>query len=122
MTDGGGSLTGYFKNDTINKIKVWIGLSYGIKQYEYYFKNGQLFFVYEKDENFSHNDNNGSFDYTKLNFAFEGRYYINNGQMIDVKTKGQKPFEKKSNNQFIKEFIADSKLYTRLLQSHLKNK
>src|SRR5258706_8459542 len=36
--DGGGELTGYYKNDTIVKITEWIGLSYGNRTREFYFK------------------------------------------------------------------------------------
>ncbi|HMC86223.1 MAG TPA: hypothetical protein VKI61_11885, partial [Chitinophagaceae bacterium] len=48
-TDGGEQLTGFFNGDSICKINDWIGLSFGVKQYEYYFTNGQLIFVYETE-------------------------------------------------------------------------
>jgi len=77
MTDGGGFLTGYFKGEQLLKIHVWVGLSYGVRQLEYYFNNnGQLFFVYETEEDYPDKNNNGSLDYTKLYLAFEGRCYF----------------------------------------------
>src|SRR5476651_1069070 len=51
-TDGGSEITGYFKGDTLYKIKSWIGFSFGVRQSEYYFKKGRLFFVYDEEKDF----------------------------------------------------------------------
>src|SRR5438128_12113920 len=40
-TDGGAELTGSFKNDKLVKIVFIVGVSYGEKMHEYYFKNGK---------------------------------------------------------------------------------
>ncbi len=90
MTDGGGILTGYFKNGQINKITEQLGLSYGIKTFEFYFWDGQLIFVYEKEEDFPHIEANGSLDYNKLELVFEGRYRFNNGKLIETEIQGKK--------------------------------
>jgi len=119
MTDGGGSLTGYFKNDTLCKISVWAGLSFGIRQYEYYLKNGRLFFIYEKEEDFAATSS-GTLDYKKLDLAFEGRYYMNEGKVIDIKVKGQKRFGEKPIINSLNNIQSDIKTYTKLLKSRLK--
>jgi hypothetical protein len=56
-TDGGGSLTGYFHQEQLVKISEWIGLSYGIRQNDYYYDNGQLIFNREKEKYFEIRDN-----------------------------------------------------------------
>jgi hypothetical protein len=119
MTDGGGSLTGFFKDYKICKIHVWLGLSFGVRQYYYYFKNnGQLFFTYETEEDYPHNNDTGSLDYTKLNLAFEGKYYFDEGKIIAVKNKGQRRYGPPSD--FIKDMVSDGTSYAILLKSHMK--
>lgn len=92
MTDGGGQLTGYFKDGQINKVVEWLGLSYGTKTFNYYFFDGRLILVNEKEEDFPDISNSGTLDYTKVEFAFEGNYYFNEEKLIDQKTNGQKRF------------------------------
>ena len=119
-TDGGEQLTGFFNGDSICKINDWIGLSFGVKQYEYYFSNGQLIFVYEIEKGFHVNDSLGSMDQTKLDLLFEGRYYLDKGKMIDQKTKGQKRFGEENSASFVQDMIARSKLLTKILRSRLR--
>jgi len=92
MTDGGGQLIGYFKDGKIYKIIERLGLSYGVKTYEYYFFNGQLISVNEKEEDFPDINNTGTLDYTKVEMAFQGYYYFDNEKLINSKTTGQKRF------------------------------
>lgn len=92
MTDGGGQLTGYFKDGKIAKIVERLGLSYGVITYVYYFSNEELILVKEKEEDFTDIENTGTLDYTKVELAFEGNYYFNNGKLVDSQTKGQKRF------------------------------
>lgn len=93
MTDGGGELTGYFKNGQIEKITRQIGLSYGIETYDYYFTNGQLIFVYELLKGFIYNESTSKFDYTKAETNFIGRYYFKDNKLIDSETTGHNRFE-----------------------------
>jgi hypothetical protein len=119
-TDAGEELTGYFKRDSIRKIYSWVGLSYGVKQYEYYFSDGQLVFVYETEKGFHANDSLGTMDQTKLDLLFEGRYYLDKGKLIDRKTKGQKRFGDDDSATFVRDMIARSKSLTKLLRSRLR--
>ena len=90
MTDGGGELTGFYKNKEIKKIHEWIGLSNGISIKEFYFDKGQLIFVYEKFNSFVFDDKKDEFDLTKIKTIFEGRYYFNNEKLFSKSTKGDK--------------------------------
>jgi hypothetical protein len=91
--DGGGELKGYYNNDTLKKIVVSVGLSNGIETHEFYFKKNQLIFVYETFSGFVFDEKKKEFDYTKTERNFEGRYYFNNGKLIDYITMGHNRFE-----------------------------
>ena len=90
MTDGGGELTGFYKNKEIKKIYEWIGLSNGISIKEYYFDKGQLIFVYEKFDSFVFDDKKNELDLTKTKTNFEGRYYFSNKKQFSKSMKGNK--------------------------------
>ena len=90
MTDGGGELTGFYKNKEIKKIYEWIGLSNGISIKEFYFESGQLIFVYEKFDSFVFDDKKEEFDLDKIKTIFEGRYYFSNKKLFSESTKGNK--------------------------------
>src|SRR6188474_2772100 len=90
MTDGGGELTGFYKNKEVKKIYEWVGLSNGISVKEFYFDKGQLIFVYEKFDSFVFDDKKNEFDLTKTKTIFEGRYYFNNEKLFSKSTKGNK--------------------------------
>jgi hypothetical protein len=94
--DGGGELTGYFKKGSIVKMVEWIGLSYGNRIREYYLKDGKVFFIYEQFVAFQ--PTKTGLDHFKVKIAFEGRYYINNGKLIDKVISGKKPIEDDSAN------------------------
>ena len=93
MTDGGGELTGFFKGGQIKKIYRWVGLSNGNEITEFYFKNGQLIFVYEKFNSFVYDNKKEELDHSKTETTFEGRYYFNNKKLIDLITTGHNRFE-----------------------------
>jgi hypothetical protein len=119
MPDGGGELTGYYRNDSIVKIVEWIGLSYGNRTREFYFTKSQLFFVYEKFESFISNDTTGEVDHSKIKTTFEGRYYFNNNKLIEQKTLGKRTFEEESFDS-VKELQGAAKEDIRLLR-HTRN-
>jgi len=87
--DGGGKLTGLYKNKSIKKIQLWLGLSNGIETKEYYFKDGQLIFVYERFKSFGYDEKKGQMDYDKTSTTFEGRYYFQNQKLISQSVKGE---------------------------------
>jgi hypothetical protein len=115
MTDGGGQLTAYLKNDSICKIYEWIGLSFGVHKTEYYYWDEKLFFAYCIEETFEEIkdsiDGLIGFDYTKLNTTFEGRYYFYNDSILDVKHTGNMLFG----------LDTELELRNSLLESSIKN-
>lgn len=119
MTDGGSSLTGYFKGDTIYKIHEWVGLSVCVRQYHYYFSKNKLIFIYETEEDFPADDKTGTLDQSKLIPAFEGRYYLKDGRVVKIKTKGAKRMDKLPTPKYVKGLIPDVSSYTKLLRSRL---
>jgi len=119
VTDGGGILIGYFKNNDLCKIKLWIGLSYGVREFEYYLKNDLVSFIYEKENDFKYNSNTGTIEDNKPILAFEGRYYLNKEKVIEVTTKGNKRFEENPNPKYIYSLLSDVKPYKKLLQTRL---
>lgn len=86
MTDGGGSLTGYFENGVIKKIAIWVGLSNATASRNFYFKNGNLYFVEEEKNQFSYNSKTNEFDYSQTELVFWGRYLFK--PEFDVITHG----------------------------------
>jgi hypothetical protein len=92
-TDAGGELTGYFKNDQIQKITRRIGYSYGIETYDYYFENGELIFVYEILDGFIYKEATAEFDHRRTARNFTGRYYFKGNKLIDMETTGHNRFE-----------------------------
>ncbi|TDQ28618.1 hypothetical protein [Tenacibaculum caenipelagi] len=94
--DGGGQLTGYFENNKLVKITEWIGPSYGSLITESYFKDNQLFFVYQKENKFKDIlDNSGEWiglDASKEETKFEGRYYFDKNILIKQLLKGKRVF------------------------------
>jgi hypothetical protein len=92
-TDGGGELIGYYKKGQLKKIYQWIGLSNGNEIKEYYFKNGQLIFVYVQFNSFVYNEKKDLLDRTKTKTTFQGRYYFHNNRLIDHATTGHNRLE-----------------------------
>ena len=86
-TDGGGELSGYFKNKSLVKIVEQVGISHGNRTREFYFKDNKLFFVFSKFESFMQTNN--GLDLSKVKTSFEGRYYFSNEKLVMKKTTGE---------------------------------
>ncbi len=96
LTDGGGSLTGYFQKGELVKIKEWYGLSWGILQVNFYFKNDILLFVNETEDHF-YIDSNGT-DHSRSDLIFRGQYYFNKSKLFDEVSVGHNRFERDDQN------------------------
>lgn len=94
VADNGQELKGYYQKDTLKKIVYNIGLSYGMKAYEFYFSNSKLIFAFQKEDVFpeAKGASGRTLNYEKLVPAFEGRYYFEKGKIFQTVTKGQKRF------------------------------
>ena len=116
MTDGGGELTGFFKNDTLIKMSEWIGVSYGVIAIDYYFEDNELVFSYVQEKYFPATDS--TIDRTKLILKFEGRYYYERDELFAQKNSGSGLWGDsldKSNP-----ILNDSKRYSKLLVAKVK--
>jgi hypothetical protein len=120
MPDGGGSLTGYYKGDTVCKMTVWVGLSYCVRQYEYYFSKGLPIFIYETEDDFPVNNRTGEMDQRRLQRGFEGRYYLDRGKVVDIKIKGQKRLQENPSVGYVDSLILEGKSYVKLLLAYRK--
>jgi hypothetical protein len=90
MSDGGGKLTGFYRKGEVKKIVCWIGLSFGTENFEYYFQNNKLIFVYEQFETFLLDKKTQKLRYDATEKTFEGRYYFHANLLIKKFIKGQK--------------------------------
>lgn len=121
MTDGGGELAGYYKVGQLKKMVSWIGLSYGNRIFEYYFKNNKLIFIYEQCNSFVFDKEYQQFRLDTTEVAFEGRYYFHDNKLIDQITTGHKRFEDDSidaEKTLLKEADDNRKLMDRKRRSH----
>lgn len=96
MTDGGGHLTGYFKNGRIVKIVDWVGLSSGFKIVEFYYSNSKLIFVYKEFHSFIYDEAISGFRYDTTEKSFTGRYYFLDEKLIEYIAIGKNRFENNS--------------------------
>lgn len=117
-TDGGASLSGYFKGDSLHKIVEWVGLSNRVVQNEYYLDKGNLVFVYATEKQYAYNDSLQALDYTKLVPSFYGRYYFKNNQLFDVVLSNKR--KDQSEKEDALQFLKSVKPYRLLLQKQKK--
>ncbi len=116
MTDGGGALTGYFKNGKLVKLVERVGLSSCISIYEYYFENGQLIFVYRLEKVFPYDNESGLFDYTKQEVSMECRFYLVNGKLIRSKFSGEPRCGNQPSVADLERLLKDGKKYSALFK------
>lgn len=121
MPDGGGKLTGFYKNGQLKKMICWIGLSFGTETFEYYFKDNKLIFIYGQFNTFSFDKKNQKLKYNTTAKTFEGRYYFDGGKLIDHVTKGESRFEKDHTDPE-KTLLKEAEEYRRVLALQTKKK
>ncbi|GAC1305079.1 MAG: hypothetical protein NVSMB24_13510 [Mucilaginibacter sp.] len=94
VADNGQELKGYYQRGTLKKIVFSIGISYGMKTYEFYFSNNKLIFAFQKEDIFpeAKGASGRTLNYEKLVPVFEGRYYFEKGKIFQTISKGQKRF------------------------------
>ncbi len=116
-TDGGGELTGYFKNGQLVKIREWIGLSSCINITEYYLQSGKLIFTYTEGSEFPYNENLGYFDYKKPVRTMECRFYYEYGKQIKNIFKGKSRCSGKPKTEWSKNYLEECIRYQKLLKN-----
>lgn len=117
MTDGGGSLTGYFQDGKLLLIKEWIGLSYGVTQHSFYFNKDRLVYVLELEDDF-YVDSSGT-DHSRFDQHFRGNYYFSNNRLVDMVSLGHNRFEIDTNDPE-KEFLQLAAGYQKLILNKRK--
>ena len=119
MTDGGGSLTGYFQNGKLVKIAEWYGLSWGVLQATFYLKNDKLAFVKETEDHF-YTDSMGT-DPSRFDTHFIGEYYFDNDHLFDEVSVGHNRFEIDENDAE-KEYPERFRKNREIILDHLNKK
>ncbi len=91
MTDGGGELTGFFTNNHLIKIELWVGISYGNFKFDYYFQDSELHYIVETFQQYSYDVETDTWNYSKLEQTFRGDYLFQ--PTFDYETLGHNRFE-----------------------------
>lgn len=86
--DGGEEVTGYFKQDTLVKIVHVIGVSTGMRTFEYYLDNNKVLFIYQREDKYPYMEKMQKLNYNVLTTISETRYYLTEGKVIKVIRKG----------------------------------
>jgi len=99
MSTEGGELTFYSKENTIMKMTLQLYGEMGNKATDYYYFDNELFFIYDKLENY---DNPIYIEGSKVEETLENRYYFENNKLIkwlDTNKKEQNPTKMKKISQ-----------------------
>ena len=120
--DNGGEVRGYYRNDTLCKMVMGIGLSFGPKEYEYYYDQGQIVFVYERDRHFAV-AKDGGLEHERLVLGFEGRFYFNRGRLIEKVVKRYDDFmAEEIDDNYVRDLLDDTGVYTAALRKQMRKK
>ena len=110
-TDGGMSVTGYYKKGELVKIVEWVGLSHYVLISEYYLYKRDIIFVFVQEKDFPYVDSTGSFDYTHFKSGPESRFYLAKGKLLKSEYHG----DPRILAEDIPQMISDCKEYKKLL-------
>lgn len=87
MPEQGATLTAYFKNDTVYKIKTWFGFNFGDVSREYFYWNDTLSLIIETQKMY-----NGAaipaINPDSIKAHYSGRYIFKKGKLTDISQKG----------------------------------
>lgn len=119
--DNGAEVTGYFKKDELCKITMSMGPSFGIKDWEYYYDQGQVVFIYEKDRHYPVTKD--GLDHERLVVGFEGRFYFNKGRLFTKIIKRYDQFmAEEIDDNYIRALLDDMPPYVNALRRQMKKK
>ncbi len=119
MTDGGGELTGFYKNDMIYKIYESVAISYGVYVTEFYFWKNQLIYVRDRFSKYIL-DSANSLDFSRTETAYLGHYYFDKGKLIRSDVKGKDRFENEAEAAY-KFFPKESEKNIELIRKKIKH-
>lgn len=115
MSDGGGELQAYYRNDELVKIVEKIYLSSCINITEYYLKSGILIFAYVQGKQWYYNEKLNEFDPKRTTLNMESRFYYENSQLINSILKGQNKCSGQPNSEWAKNYVDNLKLHQQKL-------
>ena len=99
ITDEGGELIIFYKDNTVHRIKEWVGLSYGVIIRNYYFRNKELLFVKEEEYRYETDEIKGiNKEKLSKDDLFVGKYYFKKDKLVDAETLGHNRFEDENND------------------------
>jgi hypothetical protein len=119
VTDNGGSLSGYYKVDSLMKMVEWVGLSNRVVQNEYYFDKGKLVFVYSTNSRCKSNDKTGEIDCSTFVRVSTARYYFSKDKLIEAILSDKE--EAKTKQQDAADFLTSGMEYRKLLNARRRN-
>ncbi len=117
--DGGGSLTGYFHKGALIRLTEWIGLSYGVRQRDFYFDTLKLYYVLEQESYFAISDSLGT-DPSRFENSYRGDHFFRNDSLIEQTSSGEKRFKAERPDGI--EFIEAATEYKNLLVKNRRAK
>jgi hypothetical protein len=115
MTDGGGQVTGYFKNGQLVKMVEFIGLSSCVNITEYYVQDAKLIFAYTLGKEFLYVDSIATFNSSIQNLTMECRFYFKENKIIKSILKGQTRCSGKPIVDWTKDYLEETTRYRKLL-------
>lgn len=87
-TDGGMTLTGYYKNDTLLKMNFWVATFDGIWDCNYYYSNDSLIYANEKQKTYLVDSAKQTLDYNHTTLKTENKFYFSKGKLIKKSSNG----------------------------------
>ncbi|MFZ7143949.1 MAG: hypothetical protein ACO1G6_01290 [Bacteroidota bacterium] len=110
-TDGGGSLTGYFKSGELRKIISWVGLSscYTIKTF--YLEKESLIAVAGLEMDYNYDHATTTIDYSSSFKAYDFTFYFENDQLVSSEFEGRPRCSKKLSDADAGALLEECKSY-----------
>lgn len=106
---GAASMVGSFKRDSLCKIDVSVGMSYGILREHYYFSGNQLLYVSETEDDFK--DQAEKKDAVR---SYEAQFYFDKDALIQKMAKGRRLMGQDDTHHYL-ELYHNGRYYAELL-------
>ncbi len=110
-TDGGGSLTGYFKSGELRKIVSRVGLSSCYTINTYYLEKQSLIAVVGLEMDYNYDHATTAIDYSSSFKAYDFAFYFDNDQLVGSEFNGRPRCSKKLSDADAGSFLEECKSY-----------
>lgn len=108
-TAGAASMLGYFRQDSLRRIDLSVGMSYGILREHYYFAGNQLLFVRETEDDFK--DPAAKKDAVR---SYEAQFFFEKDALIQKIAKGRRLMGQDDSHHYL-ELYHNGQYYAGLL-------